>query len=409
MKTCCSLLLLGLLTVFTSCKTSHLSKIRVHALPVEAELITVGNAEMLAGPSVLMDTGKMVWCGSVVRMEDSMYYMFYSTWACGKDSLGFYDSWVLESEIAVARSRYPDKGFTPLKTILRGKRYAGDSLAWDAQMVHNPHIQKFNEKYYLYYVGSADPGPQAPGSTGALLSKRDRVQQFQQIGVLEFSSVSELLDGKFIRPAHPLLSPSTRVKATAIIAPSPAGTLAGTDNIVVVNPSIVYRPSDKKYLLYFKGNWYDPTWRGVHGVAIGDSPVGPFKVLPDIIFDIRMDDGKIASAEDPFVWYSTKEGRFFAVLKDFTGKITKGDASLALLESDDGINWHRSFYAEFLKKELVLQNGRVVKLHHLERPFLLLDKQGMPLVFYGAATIHSPAAYKQTGTFNIQLRLARVQ
>lgn len=399
------ILISTLVALLFSCKSNQLSKISVQPDPVDATLVRIGNVEMLTGPSVLMDSGKLVWCSSVIRMEDSLYYMFYSTWTCGEDSLGFYDSWVLESEIALASSKFPDKEFKPIKTILRGRRHEGDKLAWDAQMVHNPHIQKFNDSYYLYYVGSGDPGQQPVGSTGESVSKRNRVQQSQQIGVINFNSIKELLAGDFNRPDHPLLSPSTRVKATDVINPSLTGTIAKPDNMVVVNPSVVFNPLNKKYMLYFKGNWYDPVWRGVHGVAIGDSPTGPFKALPDVVFDIRMEDGKIASAEDPFVWYSSKEQKFFAVLKDFTGKITRGEPSLAVLESRNGINWNRSMVPEFLKKEVVLKDGNTVKLHHLERPFLLLDDQGIPLVFYGAACLHSPANFKQTGTFNVHIKL----
>jgi hypothetical protein len=204
----------------------------------------------------------------------------------------------------------------------------------------------------------------------------------------------------------PLLSPSTRVKSTNAIDPSPAGTIAGPDNMVVVNPSVVYRRTDGKYLLYFKGNWYDPVWRGVHGVAIGDSPLGPFQVQPQIVFDIKDKDGKIANAEDPFVWYHPKHKLFYAVLKDFTGRLTGGDPSLALLQSQNGIHWDLSTKAEFLKKEVMLKNGNTIQLYHLERPYLLLDASGYPLVFYGAAAIHSPEKQITTGTFNLHIPFA---
>ena len=55
----------------------------------------------------------------------------------------------------------------------------------------------------------------------------------------------------------------------------------------IVNPAVVYHPLKKKYYLYFKGNVYDPTWRGVHGVAIADAPEGPFIVQDDYVFEYR--------------------------------------------------------------------------------------------------------------------------
>jgi hypothetical protein len=373
--------------------------------PVDGTLYAVHNTVMLKGPSVLMDDNRFVWCGSVVKGNDSLYHMFFSTWSCDADSMNFYNSWVLQSQIGYATSKFPDRDFVFKKIVLRGRRFDGDTSAWDAQVVHNPSIKKFNNKYYLYYAGSKDPGVQPPGSTGANLSKRDRVQQMQQIGVIEFSSFDEIINGTFVRPDQPILSPRTRVKKDNIVNPSPKGTIAKPDNIIVTNPSVTYRPSDKKYLLYFKGNWYDPAWRGVHGVAVSDNPAGPFVSADDIVFDVRTEDGKIANAEDPFVWYYEKYQCFFVIVKDFTGKITGGEPSLALLSSKDGIRWEKPENSLFMNKELKLKNGSLIKLFHLERPFLLLDDFGKPLVFYGAATINSPANQKITGTFNVHVPL----
>lgn len=378
---------------------------KVIPLPIDAKLDTAGNAVILKGPSVLLVQNKFVWCGSVVKGDDGMYHMFFSTWDGGPDSLKFGDSWVLNSEIGYAVSKFPDRDFQFKKIILRGRRFEGDTSAWDAQMVHNPYIKKFNNKYYLYFIGSKDPGVQPANSSGAKLSKRDRVQQSQQIGVIEFSNFDDILSGNFIRPAQPLLSPRTRVKKDNVVNPSPQGTKALPDNIVVVNPAVEYRPSDKKYLLFFKGNWYDPVWHGVHGVAISDSPAGPFVPTDNIVFDVRMPDGKIASAEDPFVWYYKKYKKFFAIVKDFTGRITGTEPCLALLSSKDGIKWEKAATPEFLKKQALLKNGSLIKFEHLERPFLLLDDAGKPLVFYGAAAIHSPYNQLNSGSFNVHIPL----
>ena len=224
-------------------------------------------------------------------------------------------------------------------------------------MVHNPLIKTFNGKYYLYYISGKDPGIQPIGSTGEHLNKRNRVQQEQKIGVIEFASVEELLNGRFIRSDKPLLSPRTRVKINDVIDPSPVGTIAKPDNLIVTNPAVVYRPSDKKYLLYFKGNIYDPQWRGVHGVAIGDSPIGPFTTTDDFVFDVMDNQGKKVSAEDPYVWYHRHDQRFYAVVKDFNGKLTGSEPGLALMQSNDGIKWIPAASPLFMKKELILKNG----------------------------------------------------
>ncbi len=394
--------LLALLVIYTSCSSPNLT---VQTAPIDASLSTVDGAEVLIGPSVLMVKHRFIWGGSVIEGEDGKYHMFFSTWQCGPDSLTFSDTWLLHSEIGYAVSDFPDRDFKFQKIVLRGRKYDGDSTAWDAQTVHNPHIKHFDQRYYLYYVGSHDPGKQPVGSPGETLSKRNRIQQEQKIGVIVFDHLDDLLNGYFHRPDHPLLAPRTRVKKDNIIQPSPPGTKPGPDNIIVVNPSVVFRPSDQKYLLYFKGNIYDPSWRGIHGVAISGKPDGPFETLDTTVFDIRMPDGKIASAEDPFVWYAPKYHGFYAVVKDFSGTITKDGPGLALLQSENGTIWSQAKTPEFLKKELLLKDGSTIQVDRLERPQLLVNEAGIPEVLYAACSIESVAGKITGGTFNVQIPL----
>ena len=74
--------------------------------------------------------------------------------------------------------------------------------------------------------------------------------------------------------------------------------------------------------------------------------------MDEFVFDIRLDDGIIASAEDPYVWYHKKHNLFFATFKDFSGKITGDKPGLAILVSKDGINWEKPENSLFMKKEL---------------------------------------------------------
>ena len=215
-----------------SCANDKGEVLSIEAKPVDGQI----EGDILTGSSVLNDPIRFIWGGSVIKGDDNRYHMLYATWECGDAIPQFSDSWVLHSKIAYAVSDYPDRGYKFQKIILQGRALSGDSTAWDAQMVHNPHIRKFNEKYYLYYGGGKDPGPQPEGSKGERLNKRNRVQQSQKIGVIEFNSFEELLSGHFIRLDAPLLSPRTRVKPDNIVDPSPEGTKPKPDNIIVVNP-----------------------------------------------------------------------------------------------------------------------------------------------------------------------------
>ncbi|MCB0751144.1 MAG: hypothetical protein KDC52_06700, partial [Ignavibacteriae bacterium] len=187
MKSKISIFIFSFLVLFVCCSEKENQSLNIKALPISAKIIN----EDLAGPNVLGDSDNFVWGASVIKGDDQKYHMFYSFWESGKDQPIFSDGWLLLSKIAYAVSEYPDRDFQFQKVILKGRIYEGDSTAWDAVSVHNPHIKKFSNKYYLYYTGSKDPGKQPPGSQGESLNKRNRIQQSQQIGVIEFANFND--------------------------------------------------------------------------------------------------------------------------------------------------------------------------------------------------------------------------
>lgn len=396
------LLLIGSL-LFLSCKIQEFKVLpdRVIAHKVEA----TESPTQLVGASIFKIPNYFVWGGSVVKGDDGKYHMLFSLWESGVEGGSFSKNWVLQSKIGYAVSDYPDRDFQFKKIVLQGARYDGDHNAWDAQMAHNPHIKKFNDTYYLYYIGGKDLGERPQGSTGGNLDQRARVQQSLCTGVIAFNNFDDLLSGNFSRPKQPLLAPRTRVKPGAVLNGSPRGTVPKPDNIIVVNPSVTYNPKTKKYLLFFKGNLYEPRWKGAHGVAIGDTPVGPFSPEDDFIFDVRMPDGSLASTEDPYVWYAKKQQRFMAVVKDFTGRLTGENKTLALLSSPDGIRWELAKNALFMKRELLLPDEAVLAVDRLERPQLLFDKRGIPTVMYEACAVGNVNPKNDGSSFNVQIPL----
>lgn len=371
---------------------------RYEALPVDLRLQVTEKGNEVSGYSAFRLPGHFTWGASVTRADDGKYYMIYS--ASEDGVYPFTDAWVLGSKMGLAVSDRPDGGFRHLGFFLNADGFAPDTTAWDAQTVCNPHVRRFNGRYYLYYAGSADPADLTPQELR--LPKRARVQQSQCIGVIVFDRFTDLLKGRFSRSEQPLLRPRTRVKSGGVLRPSPAGTRALPDNLIAVNPSVVYRPSDGKYLLYFKGNLYDPHWRGVHGVAIADRPEGPFRPLDRPVFTLKGTDGKL-SAEDPYVWYHPKDECFYAVFKDFGGQFTKGVPSLAVMASKDGIDWQLPQHSLFLPKQLTLTDGSVLKVDRLERPQLLIDDDGSPQVLYAACSVGNLNPSKFGESFNVQI------
>jgi hypothetical protein len=402
MKALSNIFFLLLLSIFIiSCNTA----IKIAPGTVDAAIVKKVESQILEGPSILNMDGYFVWGGSVVKGRDNKFHMLFALWESGPELGTFVKTWVLESKIGYAVSDFPDRDFKFQKIVLQGRRYEGNEDAWDAQMVHNPHIREFNGKYYLYYIGSKDPGVQADDARAQNLDKRSRVQQSQCIGVIEFDNFADLLSGNFKRPEEPILRARTRVKPNNILNGSPVGTVAKPDNIIVVNPSVDFNPVSKKYMLFFKGNLYEPGWKGAHGVALGDSPMGPFVAKDEFIFDVRMDDGSIASTEDPYVWYSKKHKKFLAVVKDFSGRLTGQRKTLALLSSENGIDWELTRFPLFMNRELTLSDGTIVKVDRLERPQLLLDKKGIPTVMYAASSIENVNSKSDGSSYNVQIPL----
>lgn len=373
---------------------------------VNINLIQREDSEFPSGFSAFSLENHFVWCGSAIQAEeDGRYYLFYSAMKSGLEHPKFIDAWLLGSMIGVAVSDSPYGGYKNIGIVYNKDGYRSDNCSWDSQSVHNPHIKRYNGKYYLYYCATVDPGENA--QVKGKLSRRDRLQQNQKLGVLCFNSIKELLEGEFSCNEQPLLAPRTRVKPDNVLEPSSEGIAAKPDNLILVNPAVVYYPLKKKYYLYFKGNVYDPTWRGVHGVAIADAPEGPFTVQDDYVFEFETEDNQKLNAEDPFVWYHQKDSCFYAVFKDFTGGFTKGKPGLALMCSKDGIHWELPEHSLFMNKEIVLKNGKHVNVDRLERPQLLLDKKDEPIVLYSACSI-TPLNMKQDGSsFNIQIPIIK--
>lgn len=378
------------------------------AQPLDFEVSAIDGKMEVSGSSVFQLPDTFVWGGSPIEINNR-FYMFYSAWEAGSEIPKFSESWLTHSKVGLAVSDSPKGDFRSLGILLKGQNANEDSTTWDAQTVHNPLIKTFDGKFYLYYVSSVDPGIQPKGSPGENLSKRNRLQQNQKIGVVEFNSVEDFISGNYIRSEQPLLSPRTRVKPDNVLNPSPAGTMVKPDNLIVVNPAVVFRPSDKKYLLYFKGNIYDPNWRGVHGVAVGESPSGPFTAADNFVFDVDDGTGQKVSAEDPFVWFHKKDDCFYAVVKDFTGKLTKSEPGLAMLKSVDGMSWECTERPLFMKKELILKDGTILKVSNLERPQILLDENDDPLVLFAACSIEPCGNKKDGSTFNVQIPIVRIR
>ena len=63
---------------------------------------------------------------------------------------------------------------------------------------------------------------------------------------------------------------------------------------------------------------------------------------------------------------------------------------MALITSKDGLKWTAATHPLVSNRTLVSKNGKTLELAHLERPFVVTDKNGQALALFAAASEKSP-------------------
>ena len=326
----------------------------------------------IANQSVFSNDTMSIWGGSVVKGEDGLYHMFYSRWP---KHLGWV--WVSHSEIAhaVAESPFGPYQFKNVALPDRG----GDH--WDGLCTHNPTIHKFNGKYYLYHMGNTGDKKVLgePGKPELNWLHRNN----QRIGV----AVAESPNGPWKRFDQPVVDVTQ-------------GDTLAHDALMTSNPSVC-QMTDGKILIVYKavGKKYPMPNGGpvVHCVAIGDTPIGPFRKLPDPVFTF---EGERFPAEDPYIWY--QEGKYRAIVKRIKHEGKQRIFSLVHYDSEDGIHWEMAKHFDISDRTVTWENGRQQKLTHLERPQVLLEK-GMPIALMCAADTLDENNVRHA--FNVQIPL----
>lgn len=247
------------------------------------------------------------------------------------------------------------------------------------------------------------------------------------------------------------------------------------DGLNTHNPTI--HSFEGKYYLYYTGNTGDGKniKNGLNashrnhqrlGVAVSDSPYGPWERFDKPVIDVspdsdaydalmmanpsitQMPDGrylmvyKAVAKKNPGIWggpvvhlcaiadspvgpfkkmqdpiFTAKDssfpaedpyiwfqnGCYYAIVKDMHGAFTKAGRSLALFYSKDGLDWNPTETPLISIPEIRWKNGEITKLTHLERPQLLIEN-GKPTVLFLAAD--DMADYAQEGhSFNVHIPL----
>jgi hypothetical protein len=293
--------------------------------------------------------GYCVWDPSLVTDAHGKHHLFFSRWPIDAMKEGEawsrgFEAWVTHSEVCRATAETPFGPYRFAEVVLP-KRPG----YWDGDVTHNPSVQRFSDRYYLYYNGNQ--------SDGDWWGHRNH----QRVGV----AVADRPEGPWTRFDQPLLD----------VTPG------AWDGKVTTNPSCAQTP-DGRYILVYKGvgDRLPPPEYGpvLHGVAFADRPEGPFVKHPKPIF---------ASAEaafpgeDPFVW--CQDGRYHALLKDQATYYSPSHRAIVRFESPDGLDWNLAEPPLFQEKALLHADGWREEVHRLERPFLYRNEYGPAAFFFG--------------------------
>jgi hypothetical protein len=297
---------------------------------------------------VLNDPGYRVWGLTVIKWNDGKYHGYYSRWPESKG----HDAWLSHSEIAHAVADSPEGPFVFKEVVLKSQNPNG----WDMLNAHNPYICYDGKQLCLYYISNdirkifAKNNATLPLSDDWILEHKGKYRNTQRIGV----AIAQNPSGPFTRHKEIVVGPNNYLKEVA------------------VNPAVTYQ--NGKYIMIMKGDDMRKEKRfRIQYVGIADKPEGPFEIFEKPVFD------KVQS-EDACIWYNKKTKQYNMVCH------VMGQNNLAYFTSTNKLNWQPAEQEVFMKKEILLEDGTVWKPKRVERPFVLTDKNGVPVMFYVAVS-----------------------
>lgn len=280
--------------------------------------------------SIFKLDGYFVWCGTMAKGDDGLYYLYFSFWP---DSGSFDNDWVICSKIGYAVSDNPYGGF----------EYKGIALdsgeGWDSGSVHNPVVLKHDGKYYMYYMGNY--------GNGEFWDHRNH----QRVGV----AIADSPEGPWKRFEQPVIDVSKE----------------GFDSLMTSNPSVTIGDDGRFYMIYKAvedNGKYPKGGSVVCGIAVAEKPEGPFvKHTQPILVNPENE----WSVEDAFIWQ--ENGLFYVIAKDFQGYFTKSEkGDLALFCSEDALEWEPAKNSLAMRKELPFEHG-TIPLFRMERPQIFFE------------------------------------
>jgi len=286
---------------------------------------------------ITADPNWYTWCPSVILGDDGKYHMLHSRWARKTTFSG----WLLFSEVAHAVAHRPEGPYRYAETVLSGR----GKFAWNAITAHNPKITRFDGKYYLYHCSTYGETNETKlleiAKTGGKHPLWNPIRNNQRTGV----AVADSLSGPW------------RVSDKPVVEP------AGPITRITVNPAVCRGP-DGTYFMIVKGDKPgDTRFIRNQAIATARTPAGPFTIQPKPVIDYL-------DTEDVSMWYDQKRARFYAVFHAHT--------FIGMVTSDDGYTWSKAAQFQLTVKRVLFDDGSIVPVDNMERPFVLTDDHGQP-------------------------------
>lgn len=298
---------------------------------------------------ILQQEGYFIWCGSVVKDEKGMYHMFASRWS---KELGF-KGWLTDSEIVRAVSRFPEGPYNIVEELGVLKRQA-----WCSKMVHNPMVLKYEDTYYLYYLGTTFREEEREE---IYKNRMNPARLSQRIGVARAPSPEGPWE---LCLENPVLEPRE----------------GKWDSTFVTNPS-VFAGEDKKIYMIYKSRLKEEERLNL-GLATAEQPFGAFcSVSDEPFFSYHV--------EDPYVWY--EDGCYRMLAKAMSDELVENHNGI-LFESEDLKCWKLSEHPLAWDRFISWTDGVPERVPNMERPMLLLEN-GVPVCLYNAVGDFSTWSY----------------
>jgi hypothetical protein len=220
---------------------------------------------------------------------------------------------------------------------------------------HNSKIKKFNNKYYLYFCQTRGDSFAKDGET-----KRIKMAKAGYQDPL-WKNEARPNQRTFVASAKSLEGP-WKVSKEPIIQP------AKTITTLTVNPAVCQGPNGT-YFMIIKGDKPGGSGMRNQALAIAPKPEGPWTIQDKPVID-NLD------TEDVSIWYDQTRKRFYAVFHAHT--------FIGMMTSDDGINWEKAKQYRLMSKGIPFDDGTVWMPQRMERPFVLTDEQGSPIMLFVA-------------------------